>query len=205
MTGADQVLALAGVDPGLAADRAVDLSQQGGGDLDEVEAAQRDCRGQSGQVADDPAAQRHQQGPAVDPGVEQVTGQPLEMGEVLGRLAGRQHDLAVAEARLVEGGEQRLEMQAGDGLVGHHDQPPVRQDLLDLRAGLGDQSRTDPDRVGTLAQGYGQAFDRVHALALSDCGTGGVVPRCRSRASRTRWTVASGGPSRLSTMMSASA
>ena len=40
--GADQVLAVRRVDAGLAADRGIDLGQQGGRDLDEVDAAQRD-------------------------------------------------------------------------------------------------------------------------------------------------------------------
>src|SRR3546814_5535820 len=49
--GADQVLAVPRVDPGLAADRTVDLRQQRRRDLHEVEAAERHRRRDSGEIA----------------------------------------------------------------------------------------------------------------------------------------------------------
>ena len=58
---------MARVDRVLAADRAVDLGHQGGGDLDEVDAAHEQRRGEARDVAHDPAAERdHHRGP-VDP------------------------------------------------------------------------------------------------------------------------------------------
>jgi hypothetical protein len=53
---ADQILAGCRVDPGLAADRAVDLREEGGGDLDVAAAPLQDCRGEAGQVAHHAAA-----------------------------------------------------------------------------------------------------------------------------------------------------
>ena len=52
MEGADEVLARRHVDRGLAADRAVDLGEQGGGDLDEAAAALEDRRGEADQIAE---------------------------------------------------------------------------------------------------------------------------------------------------------
>ena len=51
MEAAHQVLALGRVDTGLAADRAVDLGQQGGRNLHEIEAAQQDRGGETDQIA----------------------------------------------------------------------------------------------------------------------------------------------------------
>ncbi len=50
MEGADQVLAVTRIDAGLAAHRAVDLRQQGGGNLDETRTALENGRGKAGQV-----------------------------------------------------------------------------------------------------------------------------------------------------------
>src|SRR2546430_11699803 len=53
-----------------------------------IYAPERDRRGKAGQVADDAAAERHQGGAALDPGIEQAVDQVFEPGEALGFLAG---------------------------------------------------------------------------------------------------------------------
>ncbi len=55
--GADQVLAARRIDRGLAADRGVDLGQQGGRDLHEVDAALVDRGREAGEIADHAAAE----------------------------------------------------------------------------------------------------------------------------------------------------
>ena len=92
MEGADQVLAVARVDAGLAADRAVDLGEQGGRHLHVSDAAQQDRRAEPGEVADHAAAEGHDRGRALDPGLEQDIEQPLELRHALGGFARRQHD-----------------------------------------------------------------------------------------------------------------
>ena len=57
MKGADQILAARRVDGGLAADRRIHLRQQGRRDLDEVDAALVDRRGEARQIADHAAAE----------------------------------------------------------------------------------------------------------------------------------------------------
>src|SRR5262249_14341634 len=63
----DQVLAHAGVDPGLTTHRAVDLSQQGRWDLHKIDPAQQ-CRCRKpGDIADDAATECYQRRPPLDP------------------------------------------------------------------------------------------------------------------------------------------
>ena len=201
--GADQVLALAGVDPGLAADRAVDLRQKGRRHLDEVQAAQGQRGGQPGQVADHAAAEGDHDAAPVDLRVQQPLGQHLEMGEILGRLARRQDDRRAVPAGGREGVRQGRQVQPGDGLVRDHDQPAPGQDRGDPCRRLGQETLADQDLVGPRPQGDGQAFDPAHASASSaGMGSFAAVARPRS-AARTRSTVTSGGPSKLSTIRSA--
>ena len=66
MERADQVLAVGGIDRGLAADRGIDLRQQRGRHLHIVEAAPHHRRGKAGEIADDAAAERDHQIAALD-------------------------------------------------------------------------------------------------------------------------------------------
>ena len=70
--GADQVLALPGVDAGLAADRGVDLGQQRGRHLHDADAAPQDAGGEAGQVADHAAAEGDDAVAALDAELEQA-------------------------------------------------------------------------------------------------------------------------------------
>ena len=72
MEGADQVLALRGVDAGLAADRGVDLGEQRGRQLHHAHAAPQDAGGKAGQVADHAAAQRNDAIAPLDAELEQA-------------------------------------------------------------------------------------------------------------------------------------
>ena len=68
---ADQVLALAGVDRGLAADRGIDLRQQRGRNLHVIDAAAHHRRGKAREIADHAAAERDHEIAALDPGGDQ--------------------------------------------------------------------------------------------------------------------------------------
>ena len=80
---ADQVLALAGVDRGLAADRRIDLGQQRGRHLHVIDAAPDHRCGKTRQIADHAAAERDDQIAALDPGGDQSIADPLEHAEAL--------------------------------------------------------------------------------------------------------------------------
>jgi hypothetical protein len=70
MKCADEVLALAGVDAGLAADGGVDLREERSRDLHEIDAAQNGRRGEAREIADDAAAERDEKIAALDAGIE---------------------------------------------------------------------------------------------------------------------------------------
>ena len=63
---AEQILALRRIDAGLAADRGIDLRQQRGRHLHEIDAAAQDRRGKAGEIADHAAAERDHQIVALD-------------------------------------------------------------------------------------------------------------------------------------------
>ena len=90
MEGADEVLAVARIDAGLAADRGIDLGQQRGRDLHEAHAAPHDRGGKAGEIADDAAAERHDEIAALDARLEDRVANPLQRGVGFGpRPAGR--------------------------------------------------------------------------------------------------------------------
>ena len=66
MERADQVLAVRRIDAGLAADRGIDLRQQRGRHLHEIDAAPHDRRGKAGEIADHAAAERDHEIVALD-------------------------------------------------------------------------------------------------------------------------------------------
>jgi hypothetical protein len=71
MECAEQVLALRGVDPGLAADGGVDLCEQRGWHLNEIDATAQDRGRKAGKVANHAAAERDHEIVALDPGRDQ--------------------------------------------------------------------------------------------------------------------------------------
>ena len=84
---AEQILALRRIDSGLAADRRIDLRQQRGRHLHEIDAAAQDRRGKAGEIADHAAAERDHQIVALDLGRDQRLGDLLEAGIGLRALA----------------------------------------------------------------------------------------------------------------------
>ena len=87
MEAADEILAPACIDRGLAADGAVHLRQQRGGDLHEVHAAQEDAGGKAGEIADDAAAQRNQHDAALRLLRQEPVHQLFQILKTLGLLA----------------------------------------------------------------------------------------------------------------------
>ena len=71
MERADQVLAERVIDSNLAADRAIDLRQQGRRDLHEGDAAQKGCRGETSGVAKNASAERDDRAAAIGAGANE--------------------------------------------------------------------------------------------------------------------------------------
>ena len=102
MKAAHQILTKPRVDAGLAADRAVDLGQQGGRHLGYGDAAAQDTGGETGEIADHPAAQGDDHVAALDAGFQQGVEQALELGETLACLAGRQDYFMALDAGSIQ-------------------------------------------------------------------------------------------------------
>ena len=111
MEGPHHVLAARVVDAGLAAHRGIDLRQQAGGHLHEVDAALEAGGGKAGQVAHHATAQRHDQALAVQPGFQHAVMDGVELLPALAGLAGRHHD---AHHLVCHRGQQRLDLRAVD-------------------------------------------------------------------------------------------
>ena len=89
MERSDEVLALRFVDPGLSADGAVDLCDNGGGNVDVGDAAVKDGGHEARKVTDHSAAQGHHEGSPVVMMLDQGPGKKLDLVHALGGLTGR--------------------------------------------------------------------------------------------------------------------
>src|ERR1700739_4457141 len=83
MEAADEVLSRTEVRAGLAADRGVDLGEQGGGNLHVVDAAHVDGGEKAGHIAEDAAAEGEEQGTAIGTGFGELDGKLFDAGEAL--------------------------------------------------------------------------------------------------------------------------
>ena len=142
-----QVLSLAGVDPGLAADRTVHLREKGRRDLDVVEPAEQDPGGEPGDVADHAAAERHQAGRALHGPVEERVGEVPQMVEALGLLSRRQDHVVAPDPLPGEAVLEFREIKGRDVGVGDHDDAGPRQHGPEVAAGVRQEALADPDVV----------------------------------------------------------
>ena len=157
---ADQVLSLGRVDCGLAADRGIDLGQQGRRDLNEIDAAQGQRRADARQIPDHAAAERDQRRLAVDPHFQQFAADLFQMGEILGLFAGLQHDgLARDPGGRQRLGEGRQVSRLSDVFIGNDDDPVRAQHRFDMLARIGQQTTADQDVVAARIQIDCQSFD----------------------------------------------
>jgi len=99
MEGADHVLPQRVIDRGLAADGGVDLCKERRRHLEQGHAALVSGRGESRQIADDAAAERHQQGRTFGAQLEQARVDIVERRPILVHFAvGNEHGLAANSA-----------------------------------------------------------------------------------------------------------
>ena len=210
MERADQVLAVARVDAGLAADRRVDLRQQRRRHLHEIDAAPHHRGGEAREIADHAAAQRNDQVAALDTRREHRVADLLEMREALGALARRHDDRRGAETlqRGLGGGEMMLRHRR----VGHDQGFRARTEPGDTFAEAGQQPAADHDVIGALAK-PDIHLDRLGRLdccggrheALPPGFDAATMRGCAHKPAMISSTIASCATSRDSTVMSASA
>ncbi len=214
MKCSDQVLAVPGIDRGLAADRGVDLRQQGGRHLHVIEPAAHDSSGKPGEIADHAPAERHDQVAALDAGGDQRFTDSLEHGEALRALARRHRH---ATRRDSCGAKRRLgggEIVARDRFVGDDGRLGTGTQGGNPLPERGEQAAADHDVIAALAE-HDIDDDRVDRAQWSSHGAGsplthcakGVTarPMCPATAPRISSTILSCGTSRDCTTRSARA
>jgi hypothetical protein len=152
MECAHQILATGCVDGGFAADRRVHLSQQGGRDLNEVDAALVDRRREAREVADHAAAEGCDDVAPVQLKRQQPVGHVGQSLEALGALARRHDHGQRRDPRPVQRRGQPRAVQAPDRLVADHRRAAARLEGRNARAGLIQQAGADPHLVGARAQ-----------------------------------------------------
>ena len=118
MKGTHQVLPGRQVDRDLAADAAVDLREQGGGHLDEIQSPQIGCGHETGQIADDPAPERQHDISPVERGCHRALVEPTGLIQGFVLLAVRDQGLTGLESRPGQAGQHRLQVPSGHRRVG---------------------------------------------------------------------------------------
>ena len=174
---ADQVLARARIDRGLAADRAVDLRQQRRRDLDERAPPAKDRGGEPGQIADDAAAERNHRIAALDPARKQCLDDGFEGAPVLLPLAGRDDQRRRGQSGGSERSGQRRQMEAGDGRIGDDRYRARAGQRRDDRPGAGQRPGRDFDIIATRVEADGDnhrcaASAATIARTVASCGVG---------------------------------
>ena len=114
---ANHVLAKRVVDAGFAAHGGIDLAEQGGGDLDEGDAALVGGGGKAGQIADYAAAEGEDGGTAVGMVLQQAGVDLLEGFAVFVLFAVGQNDVANVDAELLAGCFDGGKIKRGNGLI----------------------------------------------------------------------------------------
>ena len=129
------------------------------------------------------------------------------MAEILGLLAGRQYHRVLRDAGRGEAVAQRCQPMPGHVLVGDDDGVMAAHQRQNLAPGGRDQTRPDDDVVAAVAERHAQPLCRGLGWYrhLSRSISGGVSASGQAAsAAIARFTVASGDPSPLSIVTSAS-
>ena len=139
------------VDRGLAADRRVDLRKQRRRHLNERHAAHVAGRGEPGDVTDDAAAEREQNGLAITACREQGVEDCIQRGPILVRFAVRQFDHQHARVSGTKRGLQTRCVERRDGRVGH-DRGTCGGGQAVKAFRIVEQTRADQNVVAAIAQ-----------------------------------------------------
>jgi hypothetical protein len=139
------------IDAGLAADRRIDLREQRRRNLDERNAALVDRRGEAGEIADDAAAERDQERPALGAELEQARQEIVKRRRILVHLAvGNDHGVA-ANAGVVEALPQRSEVEPRDDRIRDDDGTRTGSER-EPRRRVAQEAAPDVDRIGSIAE-----------------------------------------------------
>ena len=208
MERADQILAVGGIDRGLAADRGIDLRQQRGRHLHIIESAPHRGRREAGEIADDAAAERDHEIAALDARGDDRLADLFEHAKALRAFADRNDHAARRHAGSGKRGFGGIEVMTRDILVGDDGGLGARPQRFDARAERGDQPAPDDDvvaagaerdldgrRIGAKRCGHAPAFRAGGAASFRNAASAVIMSA----------TMASCGTSRDCTVRSACA
>ena len=164
--GADEVLALRRVDPGLAADRAVDLGEERRRKLHEADAPAQDRGGEAGEITDHPAAEGHHQVVAADLLGDQPLHRALEAGPALRRLPRRQLQDRRLDPGFGQPRPERRQVQRGHPRLGQDRHTRAAQQGRHLRSRPRQKARADADVVGAIAERHGDGLDHSEGSSV---------------------------------------
>ena len=208
---ADQIFSMRRVDAGLAADGGIDLRQQRGRHLHEIDAAAQDRGGKARKVADHAAAERDHEVVALDFCGDQFLGDVFEAFIAFRDLAlvdddPRRGDAGVEQRRFGPAQPMRRNVFVGDD-----GDPRTRPQRGDAAAQRGQHAAADDDVIGALAEcdvdhdGIGVFQRRGHRVAPTISPVVSLAPqRCRCNAAMHSSTIFSCSTSREAMVMSAS-
>ena len=211
MKRAEQILSLRRVDPGLAADRGIDLRQKRGRHLHEIDAAAQDRGRESGEIADHAAAERDHQIVALDLRRDQRFADPFETGIGFRAFALLDNDSRAGNAGLRQrafGFFQPVPRDIAVGDDGGARAGPQRGDTAAQRL---QHVAADHDVIGAVAErdvdgdGIGMFQGRGHWVALNvfDASFVPLPHRKACKASMHSSTIFSCGTSRDQIVISA--
>ena len=107
------------------------------------------------------------------PSGQNVFAQLGEVREILGLLAGRQHDFVMRDLGLIERRGQRRQMQRSDVGIGDDHRAPLANHGRDQRAGARQKAAADMNVVAVAVerhtQGRGGAHGDTAAMPASGC------------------------------------
>ncbi len=171
MEASHQVLAGLQVDAGLAPNRRIDLREQSCRHLNIVDAAHKDRREESAQVANDPAAKGDQQRRAIGVALGQLFGKTLDVAQPLVFFAGMQEE----HRRWVvmgEGFKKRISPQRPDFRRREHEDPLIlaARDLWN-----------SPTEARKQVSSYKNGIVRAAGLYLNRPHTGFIVSHSQHR------------------------
>jgi hypothetical protein len=150
---ADHVLAQRVIDRRLAADGRVDLSQDRGRELHEVDSAHVSRRREARDIADGAAAEcEYGRGP-VEPGRQELVPAVLRDRQRLRPLALRHFDRGDREAGRLEARHHRLAVEARDRAVADQRSATPDPQLAKARADGPERARGDDDAIGPVSEG----------------------------------------------------
>src|SRR5262249_1159138 len=214
MERADEVLAVAGIDRGLAADRGIDLRQQRGGNLNIVETTADNRGGKAGEIADDTAAERHHHIGALDARGNQRFADSLEHRETFRSLARWHRHRRGADAGGTKCSLRRGKMVPCDRFVGDDRGLGAAPQRSNFFAQQGQLTTPDDDVVAALAErdiDDGRIADtqrRSHGRRSPSAGGTDIAqarPICPASALTISSTILSCSTSRDCTVISAKA